>query len=95
MGEPPVALGCQDAVGWSRRAPPSRSAWTADKPRRLVEKEAPQAATDRKALACSGLCFPQTDTRLRRLVTGRPVRHVTCDSRAGGADRLAQDGTKA
>ena len=64
MGEPPLALGFQDEVWWSRLAQPSRYAWTDDKPLRLVEKEAPRTDTDRKALACDGLFLPQTDTRL-------------------------------
>ena len=95
MGEPTLALGCQDDVWWSRLAQPSMSAWTEAKPLRLVEQEAPTADTDRKALACDGLFLPQTDTMLWRLVTGRPVSQVTCDSLAWVADRLAHDGKKA
>ena len=95
MGEPTLALGCQDEVWWSRLAQPSMSAWTEAKPLRLVEQEAPTADTDRKALACDGLFLPQTDTMLWRLVTGRPVSQVTCDSLAWVADRLAHDGKKA
>ena len=58
MGEPTLALGFQDEVWWSRLAQPSMYAWTEDKPLRLVEKEAPKADTDRKALACYGLFLP-------------------------------------
>ena len=58
-------------------------AWTDDQPLRLVEKEAPPADTDRKALACYGLFVPQTDTMLLRFVNGRPVSQVTCDYLAG------------
>ncbi len=71
------------------------SAWTEDTPLRLGEKEAPKADADRKALACDGLWLPQTDTRLLRVGTGRPVRQVPCDSLAWVADRLTQDGTRA
>jgi transposase len=69
-------------------------AWTEDKPLRLVEKEAPKADTDRKALACSGLLLPQTESMLLRFVTGRPVRQVTCDYLAWIAERLAHDGKR-
>ena len=86
MGEPTLALGFQDEVWWSRLAQPSMYAWTEDKPLRLVEKEAPKADTDRKALACYGLFLPQTDTMLLRFVTGRPVSQVTCDDLAWVAD---------
>ena len=95
MGEPTLALGFQDEVWWSRLAQPSMYAWTEDKPLRLVEKEAPKADTDRKALACYGLFLPQTDAMLLRFVNGRPVSHVTCDYLAWVADRLAQDGKRA
>jgi hypothetical protein len=61
----------------------------------VVEKEAPAAETDRKALAGYRLFLPQTDTMLLRFVNGRPVSQVTCDSLAWIADRLAQDGKKA
>ena len=47
-----MALGFQAAVWWSRLAQPSLYAWTEEQPLRLVEKEAPTADTDRKALAC-------------------------------------------
>ena len=95
MGYPTLALGFQDEVWWSRLAQPSMYAWTEDKPLRLVEKEAPKADTDRKALACYGLFLPQTDTMLLRFVNGRPVSQVTCDYLAWVADRLAHDGKKA
>ena len=95
MGCSTLALGFQDEVWWSRLAQPSMDAWTEDTPLRLVEKEAPTADTDRKALACYGLFLPQTDTLLLRFVTGRPVSHVTCDSRAWIADRMADDNKKA
>jgi DDE superfamily endonuclease len=95
MREPTLALGCQDEVGWSRLAHPSRYAWTADTPLRLVEQEAPKAEMGRKALACSGLFLPHTDTMLRRCVHGRPVRQVTCDDLAWLAERLTHDGKKA
>jgi hypothetical protein len=64
LGCPPLALGFQDEVWWSRLAQPSLSAWTAAKPLRLVEQEAPKADRDRKALACDGLLLPQTDTEV-------------------------------
>ena len=95
MGEPTLALGCQDEVWWSRLAQPSMSAWTADKPLRLVEHEPPKADTDRKALACYGLWLPQTDPMLLRFVHGRPVSQVTCAYLAWIADRLAHEGKKA
>jgi hypothetical protein len=95
MGEPTLALGFPDEVWWSRLAQPSMDAWTEAKPLRLVEQEASKADTDRKALACYGLLRPQTDTRLWRFVTGRPVSQVTCDDLAWVADRRAQDGKKA
>jgi hypothetical protein len=71
------------------------SAWTADKPLRLVEHEAPKAATDRKALACYGLFLSQTATMLLRFVDGRPVSQVTCEYVTWIAERLAQDGKQA
>ena len=95
MGEPTLALGFQDEVWWSRLAQPSMYAWTEDTPLRLVEKEAPTADTDRKALACYGLFLPRTDTMLLRFVTGRPVSQVTCEYLTWIADRLAHDGKKA
>jgi len=95
MGGATLALGFQDDVWWSRLAQPSMYAWTEAKPLRLVEKEAPKAETDRKALACDGLLLPQTDTMLLRFVTGRPVSQVTCDYLAWVAERLAQDGKRA
>jgi hypothetical protein len=95
MGEPALALGCQDEVWWSRLAPPSLDAWTADKPLRLVEQETSPADPDRKALACYGLFLPQTATMRWRVVAGRPVSQVTWDALAWVAARLAQDGQKA
>jgi hypothetical protein len=95
MGEPTLALGCQDEGWWSRLAQPSLYAWTDDTPLRLVEQETSQADPDRQALAGYGLFLPQTDTMLLRLVTGRPVSPVTCDSLAWVAARLGPDGTKA
>jgi transposase len=95
MGCPTLALGFQDEVWWSRLAQPSMSAWTEDTPLRLVEKEAPKADTDRKALACYGLFLPQTDTMLLRFGNGRPVSQVTCDYLAWIAERLAHDGKRA
>ena len=94
-GCPTLALGFQDDVWWSRLAQPSLSAWTEGNPLRLVEQAAPQTDTDRKALACDGLCLPQTDTMLRRFVQGRPVSQVTCDYLAWGADRMVHQGKKA
>jgi hypothetical protein len=73
MGCPTLALGFQGEVWWSGLAQPSLYAWTEDSPLRLVDTEAPKAETDRKALACYGLVLPQTDTRLLRVVAGRPV----------------------
>ena len=70
-------------------------AWTEAKPLRLVEKEAPKADTDRKALACYGLLLPQTDTMLLRFVNGRPVSQVPCDSLAWVAERMVPQGKKA
>ena len=95
MGEPARALGCPDEVWWSRRAQPSRYAWTDDRPLRLVEQETAPADPDRQALAGDGLVLPQTDTMLLRCVTGRPVSQVTGDDLAWIAARLAQDGQKA
>jgi hypothetical protein len=95
MGEPTLALGFQDEVWWSRLAQPSMYAWTDGTPLRLVEKEAPQADTDRKALACYGLFLPQTDTMLLRFVNGRPVSQVTCDSLAWVAECMVRKGKKA
>jgi DDE superfamily endonuclease len=95
LGCPTLALGFQDDVWWSRRAQPSRYAWTEATPLRLVAKAAPKADTDRKALAGDGLLLPQTDTMLLRVVNGRPVRQVTCDDLAWLADHMAHDGKKA
>ena len=95
MGEPTLALGCQDEVWWSRLAQPAMSAWTDGKPLRLVEKEAPQTDTDRKALACYGLFLPQTNTMLLRFVNGRPVSQVTCDYLAWVAERMVHQDKKA
>ena len=95
MGEPTLALGCQDEVWWSRLAQPAMSAWTEGKPLRLVEKEAPQTDTDRKALACYGLFLPQTNTMLLRFVNGRPVSQVTCDYLAWVAERMVHQDKKA
>ena len=95
MREPTLALGCQDAVWWSRLAQPSLYAWTEDTPLRLVEHETPQADTDRQARACYGRFLPQTNARLRRFVNGRPGRQVTGDDLAWVADRLAQEGKRA
>ena len=95
MGEPTLALGCQDEVWWSRLAQPAMSAWTEGNPLRLVEKEAPQTDTDRKALACYGLFLPQTNTMLLRFVNGRPVSQVTCDYLAWVAERMVHQDKKA
>ena len=94
-GCPTLALGCQDAGVVESPGPPSLYAWTQDKPLRLVEQEAPKAATDRQALACYGLFLPQTDAMRLRFVTGRPVSQVPCDSLAWVAARLSQAGRKA
>jgi hypothetical protein len=95
LGCSPLALGCQADVWWRRLAQPSRSAWPEAKPLRRVEKEAPQAATDRQALAGDGLLLPPMDTLRWRFVTGRPVSHGTGDARAWLAARMAEANKKA
>jgi hypothetical protein len=92
---------CQTGPGLPRRSVVEPPGTTVDvcldrgEALRLVEKEAPKADTDRKALACYGLLLPQTGTMLLRFVTGRPVSHVPCDDLAWVADRMAHDGKKA
>jgi hypothetical protein len=93
-GCPTLALGFQDEGWWSRLAQPSLHAWTEDKPLRLVEKAAPKADTDRKALACSSLFLPQTDTMLLRFVNGRPVSHVTWTILPGSPTVWSRTGSK-
>lgn len=89
---PDWQLAFQDEVWWSRLAQPNVSAWTEDKPLRLVEKEADKDDKERKALCCYGVLLAQgeqTGKMLLRFVDGRPVSQVTCDYLAWLAERMA------
>ena len=55
LGHPEWVLGFQAEVWWSRLAQPSRHAWTADKPRRLIQNQPDRRAPEPKAIACYGL----------------------------------------
>jgi hypothetical protein len=74
---PDLALGFEDAVGWSRDAQPQMPAWRADQPLRWVEKAVPAKDPEGTAVACYGLYVPTANRRLGRCVRGRPVRAVT------------------
>ena len=85
-------------MGWSRLAQPNLSAWSDDKPLRLVEKEADKADNERKAICCYGVLLAQgeqTGKMLLRFVDGRPVSQATCDYLAWLAQKMAAAGKKA
>ena len=88
----------QDEVWWSRLAQPNMSAWTADKPLRLVEKDVAKTDKERKALCCYGVLLPQGEQpgkMLLRFVDGRPISQVTIDFLAWLAERMTLQGKKA
>ena len=95
---PDWQLAFQDEVWWSRLAQPNMSAWSEDKPLRLVEKEADKADKERKAICCYGVLLPQseqTGKMLLRFVDGRPVSQITCDYLTWLAEKMAAAGKKA
>jgi hypothetical protein len=97
MGHPTWALGCGDAVGWRRLAPPHQQGWTEpEAPEKRQELTLPTDAPDPKALAWYGLLVrpgpQQADQMWRRLVAGRPVRAVTIDCLAWGSAQRAAHG---
>jgi transposase len=96
--QPDWQLGFQDEVWWSRLAQPNMSAWSADKPLRLIEKEGDQADKERKAICCYGVFLTQDELAgqmLLRFVDGRPVSQVTCDYLMWVAEKMAALGKKA
>jgi hypothetical protein len=94
---PTWALGCGDAVWWSRLAHPHQHGWTdtATTPR-LQERTRPPDDAAPTALACYGLLVrpgpSQPDQMWLRFVTGRPVRAVTVDVLAWCSAHLAAHG---
>lgn len=94
---PDWQLAFQDEVWWSRLAQPNMSAWSEDKPLRLVEKEADKHDNECKAICCYGVLLAQgeqTGKMLLRFVDGRPVSQVTCDYLAWLAAKMAALGKK-
>jgi len=84
MAHPPWALGCGDAVWWSRLAPPNHHRWTdAEAKSTLQELTPPAGDPEPQALACDGLLVrlgpPQADARWLRCVAGRPVSARTSE----------------
>lgn len=93
---PDWVLGYQDECWWGRLAVPAMHAWTAEGgPLRLVERAAPKAAPDPKAVSCYGLLRADTGRMMVRFVTGRPVSQVTEDYLGWVCDRLAAEGKTA
>ena len=97
---PTGALGCGDAVWWSRLAQPNQPCWTDTEGTPKLQELTPTTEdTDPKALACYGLLVrpePQpADQRWRRFVAGRPVRAVTIDFLAWCSAPLAAQGCTA
>jgi transposase len=93
---PEWVLGYQDETWWSRLALPAMHAWTAEgRPLRLVERTAPKADADPKALSCYGLLRADTGRMMLRFVTGRPVSQVTEDYLGWVCGRLQAEGKKA
>jgi hypothetical protein len=78
---PDWALGCADAVGWSRVARPALHAGVAaDEPLRLVDQTVATTAPDPKALACYGLLVRRVqreEALWLRGGAGRPVSALT------------------
>ncbi len=82
----------------SRLAQPNMSAWTDEKPLRLIEKQADKADAEPKALCCYGVLLThgeQAGKMLLRFVDGRPVSQVTCDYLAWLAEKMTALGKKA
>jgi len=82
--QPRWALGCGDAVWWSRLAQPNQHCWTdTEATPKLQELTPPGEDADPKALACYGVLVrpgpQQADQMWRRCVAGRPVRAVTIE----------------
>jgi hypothetical protein len=97
MPHPTWALGCGDAVWWSRLAQPNQQAWTeGDANYKLQELTLPTDDPEPKALACSGLLVrpgPQQAEQLwLRFVAGRPVSVVTIAFLAWCSAQLAAQG---
>jgi transposase len=92
---PDWVLGFQDETWWSRLALPALSAWAADRPLRLVQREANKDDPDPKALSCYGLLRGDTGGMLLRFVQGRPVSQVTEEFLAWVCAVLQAEGKKA
>jgi transposase len=92
---PEWVLGFADETWWSRLALPRLRAWAGDEPLHLVEREAPRADPDPKALCCYGLLRGDTGGMLLRFVRGRPVSQVTEDFLAWVCEVLAAEGKSA
>ena len=88
-------MGYLDETWWSRLAQPTLSAWTAEKPLRLLQKQTVPQDDTPKALSCYGLLRGDTGEMLLRFVKGRPVSQVTEEFLAWVTTRLAAEGKKA
>jgi hypothetical protein len=97
---PDWALGCADAVWWSRLAQPARHAWASpDTALRLVEKARAPHDLDPKALAWYGLLVRALPTipeqRWLRFAVGQPVSALTTQFLAWCCEHLAARGMRA
>ena len=97
MAQPTWALGCGDAVWWSRLAQPNQHGWTdAEATQTFQERTPPTDAPDPKALAWYGLLVrprPQAADQMGlRFVAGRPGSAVTMALLAWCSAQLAAHG---
>lgn len=72
-----IVLGFLDEVWWSRFSQPKLRAWAADKPLRMVRREAVKTDTAPKAMACYGLLRKDTEQVKVRFLEERPISEVT------------------
>jgi hypothetical protein len=89
-------LGFEDEAWFSRFERPSMHSWAdAQKPARLLEKEARKDDPEPKALSCYGLYLPELEETWLRFVDGRPVSPITTQFLSWCCHRLGQRGKEA
>lgn len=93
--KPDWVLGYLDEVWWSRFAQPKISSWTAEKPLKMVEREAVKEDTEPKAIACYGLLRKDHGQVKVRFLAERPISAITIEFLKWIVEELKKEGKKA
>jgi len=88
-------LGYLDEVWWSRFAQPKISSWRAEKPLKMVEREAVKEDTEPKAIACYGLLRKDHGQVKVRFLAERPISAITIEFLKWIVEELEKEGKKA